>query len=82
MRYRAESGAVIDNETGTVWHSGWKQWEAEAIAEALSTKDFSRLIFRPGMYIVGVRPNKRVEPTGQPSPAKQSPQPDGSPAGR
>lgn len=55
MRYRAENGTVIDNETGTVWHSGWKQWEAETIARALNTKDFSQLIFRNETYIIGVR---------------------------
>jgi hypothetical protein len=55
-RYRAEKGAVIDNQTGTVWHSGWQEWEAAAIAVAYNTGDYSKLIMRPGMYIVGVRP--------------------------
>lgn len=54
-RYRAENGSVIDSETGTVWKSGWKQSEAEAIAKAFNTKDFSQMIFRNGAYIIGVK---------------------------
>lgn len=54
-RYIAENGAVIDRVTGTVWYFGWRQWEAKAIARALSTKDFSRMIFHADTYIVGVK---------------------------
>jgi len=56
-RYVAENGTVIDSHTGTVWYSFWPQKEAEVIANALNTKDYSQLIFRvPGAYIVGVKP--------------------------
>lgn len=55
MKYVAKEGAVIDSQTKTVWYAGWEQWEAEEIALALNTGDYSRMILRAESVIIGVK---------------------------
>jgi predicted heme/steroid binding protein len=58
-RYIAKNGTVIDTKTGTPWNSGWSQKEAEVIAEAYNTGDYSKLIFRHGCYIAGIKNSRK-----------------------